>query len=115
MSTELIHTDEEKCMSFKLFTKFPYRDIHTAGYGKDKNCVKQSDEVFLVGEGGGEKAVEDEAAQVGDDHGYQAGNPCHCTHVTYLIPSFVSYSDFDPWLIFVALIRVWFFSCYTQA
>ena len=52
-----------------------YQDIHCAGQGQDKNRVKGSDQVLLVGEGGGEEAVEGDTARVGDDHGEEAGNP----------------------------------------
>ena len=52
-----------------------YQDIHCAGQGQGKNFVKQSYQVFLVGEGGGEEAVEGEAARVGDGDGEQAQNP----------------------------------------
>ena len=51
---------------------FPHRDIHCAGEGQDKNSVKRCYQVFLVGEGGGEEAVEGDAAEVGDGHGEQA-------------------------------------------
>ena len=72
---------QNSCFIFYYFTGVsPYQDIHLAGEGQDKNSVKQSYQVFLVGEGGGEEAVEGDAAGVGDGHGEQAGNqnphPC---------------------------------------
>ena len=53
----------------------PYRNIHCAGQGQDKNRVKGSDQVLLVGEGGGEEAVEGDTGGVGDGHGKEEGNP----------------------------------------
>ena len=41
-----------------------YLDIHSSGQGQDKNGVKGGDEVPLAGEGGGEGAVEGDAAEV---------------------------------------------------
>ena len=54
--------------SLSLLEEYPYQYIHCTGQGQDKNSVKQSYQVFLVGEGGGEEAVEGDAAGVGDGH-----------------------------------------------
>ena len=62
------------CFVF-LLEEYPYQDIHLAGEGQDKNSVKRSYQVFLVGEGGGEEAVEGDAAGVGGEHGEQAEDP----------------------------------------
>ena len=71
-----------------------YQDIHCAGQGQGKNFVKQSYQVFLVGEGGREEAVEGEAAGVGDHHGEEAGNPslhpCLCFFVYNVISGSLS-------------------------
>ena len=56
---------------------FSHRDIHCAGQGQDKNGVKRCDEVFLVGEGGGEEAEEGDAARVEGEHGEQADRCLH--------------------------------------
>ena len=67
---------QNSCFIFYYFTGVsPYQDIHLAGEGQDKNSVKRSDQVFLVGEGGGEEAVEGDAAGVGGEHGEQAEDP----------------------------------------
>ena len=50
----------------KVLLDSPYKDIQCAGQGQDKNCVKRRDQILLVGEGGGEEAVEGDAARVGD-------------------------------------------------
>ena len=61
-----------KLCEFILPEDSPYRDIHCAGYGDDKNSVKGCDQVFLAGEGGQEEAEEGDAAEVGDGQGEQA-------------------------------------------
>ena len=58
-----------------LLEESPHHDIHCAGQGQDENCIKGRDQVFLVGEGGGEEGVEGDAARVGDGDGEEAGNP----------------------------------------
>ena len=82
---------------FSFLKDSPYQYVHCAGKGQDENPAKWSDEVFLVGEGGGEETVEGDAARVGDGHGEQAQNP---------IPH---PSASDP-LLTTLLFRIWFFS-----
>ena len=60
--------------SLSLLEDSSYQDIHCAGHGQDENSVKQCDQVLVVGEGGGEEAVEGDAAEVGDCNGEEAEN-----------------------------------------
>ena len=55
------------------------RVIHNAGKYKDKNCVKEGEEVSVGGEGGEEEADEGDAAEVGREHGEQAKKHLHCS------------------------------------
>ena len=57
-----------------LLEESPHHDIHSAGQGQDENRIKGSDQVFLVGQDGGEEAVEGDAAGVGDCNGEEAEN-----------------------------------------
>ena len=54
-----------------------HRNVHNAGHGKDKNCVKEGEEISLGGEGGHEEANEGDAARVGDGQGEQAKKQLH--------------------------------------
>ena len=65
-----------------------YRDIHNAGICKDKNDVKECEEVSVGGEGGEEEADEGDAAEVGGGQGEQAKKQLHCSHLL-LGPIFV--------------------------
>ena len=56
-----------------------YRNIHNAGKCKDKNDVKESEEVSVGGEGGEEEADEGDAAEVGGGQGEQAEKQLHCS------------------------------------
>ena len=62
-------------MFYSLLEDSSYQDIHCADQGEDENSVKGSDKVSLVGESGGEEAVEGDTAAVGDGKRAQAGNP----------------------------------------
>ena len=57
-----------------------YRDIHNASKGKDKKCVKESEQVSLGGQGGEEEADEGDAADVGGGQGEQAEEQLHGSH-----------------------------------
>ena len=57
-----------------LLEESPHHDIHCAGEGQDQNCIKRRDQILLVGKGGGEEAVEGDAAEVGDCNGEEAEN-----------------------------------------
>ena len=67
-----------------------YHYIHNAGKGDDEECVKEGEEVSLVGEGGEEEADEGDAGEVGDDQGEQAEKQLHCSShpPSYLIQFF---------------------------
>ena len=54
-------------------------NIHNAGKGEDKKCVKESEEVSVGGEGGEEEADEGDAAEVGGGQGEQAEKQLHCS------------------------------------
>ena len=58
-----------------------YRDIHKDGKCKDKNSVKESEQVSVGGEGGEEEADEGDAAEVGGEQGEQAKSKLHCNHL----------------------------------
>ena len=58
-----------------------YWNIHKDGRWNDKKCVKESEEVSLVGEGGHEEADEGDAAEVGGGQGEQAKKQLHCSHI----------------------------------
>ena len=95
-STGRIEYIAKRIFSDSAPKKRPHRDIDNACEGKDKNGVKEGEEVPLGGEGGEEEADEGDAGDVADGQGEQAEEPLHCiSHSqSYLILILASGLDF---------------------